>query len=391
MDVPDRRFMRKALSLALRGVGCASPNPAVGCVIAQGDRIVGQGWHEYSLVDHAEVRALKEAGLRARGATAYVSLEPCSHHGRTPPCADALIRAGIRRIVAATLDPNPEVSGKGLDRLREAGVEVELGLFKEEAEALIEAFACFVTTGRPLVVAKVGMSLDGRIGIRFRRKEKITSPQAGRFSQTLRQRSDAILVGVGTVLADDPELTYRGPGRKGRPLLRVVLDGKLRTPPAARLFRSRPFSPVLIFCDSAASERRRSRLEKAGAEVIALPGRSGALSLHKMLRELAKREVLGLLVEGGAETHWAFLSRRLVDKFYFIVAPLIIGGALSVPSVAGRGYGTARQAPRFAIRRRFTLGPDLVLETYPSYSRSLLSPWLHTGSAPSVVRDSAHA
>jgi diaminohydroxyphosphoribosylaminopyrimidine deaminase/5-amino-6-(5-phosphoribosylamino)uracil reductase len=391
MIVPDRRFMRKALSLALKGIGCASPNPAVGCVIAQGERIVGEGWHEYALVDHAEIRALKEAGPRARGATAYVSLEPCSHHGRTPPCADSLIRAGIRRVVAATIDPNPAVSGKGLDKLRKAGVEVELGLFQEEADALIEEFACFVTTGRPLVIAKVGMSLDGRIGIRFRQRQKITSPQAGRFSQTLRQRSDAIMVGVGTILADDPELTYRGSGRKGRPLLRVILDGKLRTPPAARLFRSRPFSPVLIFCDSAASERRRRRLEQVGAQIIALRGSGGALSLHRILRELAKREVLGLLVEGGAETHWAFLSRRLVDKFYFIVAPLILGGALSVPSVAGRGYGTAQQAPRFAIRRRLSMGPDLVLETYPSYSKSLLSPWLHAASAPSGPRDSSHA
>ncbi len=381
-DQSDRKFMGRALQLARRGVGLSSPNPSVGCVVVRAGRIVGEGLHEYALLDHAEVRALSEAGGKARGSTVYLTLEPCSHQGRTPPCADLLIKAGVRRVVAATIDPNPRVSGAGIDVLRSAGIPVEVGLMREEALPLIEPFACSVTTGLPLVVSKVGMSLDGRIATRRRENRWITSPEAREFGQSLRLQLDALLVGIGTVLADDPELTYRGSQPKARPLTRVVLDGRLRTPATARMLRSASRSPALIFCGRGAPAGRRRALEKTGAEVMPVRETKGGLDLKSVLHELARRRVLGVLVEGGAEVHWSFFSAGLVDKFYCVVAPLVLGGRGAVPSVGGEGYGKIREALRFRIGQSFYAGTDLVLETYPSGSRSILSPWLSRAVPP---------
>jgi diaminohydroxyphosphoribosylaminopyrimidine deaminase/5-amino-6-(5-phosphoribosylamino)uracil reductase len=373
--------MRRALALAEKSLGLASPNPPVGCVIVQQDEVVGQGWHEYKDRDHAEVRALAAAGNHARNATAYVTLEPCVHHGRTPPCASALIAAGVRRVVVARMDPNPTVSGKGISALRAAGIEVTVGTLQAEAGRIIEPFACHVTTGLPLVVGKVGMSLDGRIAAAGSPGGRITSEESREFGQQLRLRLDAVLVGIGTVLADDPQLSYRGKLPKARPLMTVVLDGLLRTPPSACFFQAVPEPHVLIFCQPDAPRERRRELEAKGAEVVALERGPKGLDLHRVLVELGKRNVLGLLVEGGSEVHWSFLSSNLVDKFYFIVAPFVLGGSKSVPSVGGEGYGHASEAPRFRIARSFNAGPDLVLETYPSHSRSILSPWLSEGTS----------
>jgi diaminohydroxyphosphoribosylaminopyrimidine deaminase / 5-amino-6-(5-phosphoribosylamino)uracil reductase len=374
-DVRDRRFLRMAIRLARRGLGFASPNPTVGCVIVQGERVVGRGWHDYDKLHHAEVVAVREAGVLARGAEAYVTLEPCSHQGRTPPCTDLLVNSGIRRAVVAMIDPNPLVSGRGLEYLRSRGVETKVGLLEREAAELIDPFACRMRAGRPLVVAKVGMSLDGRIAAPSGPERRITSPASGAFTQDLRLRSDALLVGIGTILKDDPILTYRGrPGRR-RPLMRVILDSQLRTPPGARVFEGTSRSPVLIFCSSECRPELRLTLERRGAEVVPGAGAPGRPDLGFVLQELARRDVLSVLVEGGSETHWAFLHRCLVDKFYFIVAPLVLGGGASVPAVGGEGYATIPDAPRFRIRRTFSAGPDLVVEAFPSYSESILSPW----------------
>ena len=375
-DSSDRRFMKRALALAEKGMGLASPNPSVGCVIVKNGRVVGRGWHEYSLLDHAEARALKAAGAHSKNATAYVTLEPCSHQGRTPPCADRLIQAGIRRVVVARIDPNPRVSGRGIARLTSAGIRVDVGLFPEEAGKIIEAFACHITTGFPFVISKVGMSLDGKIGTGSQKGRWITSPESREFGQHLRFGVDALLVGIGTVLSDDPELTYRGPAPKARSLMRVILDSRLRTPPAARLFQTQPRTPVLIFCGPEVSEIRSKRLQREGAEVVRVPLLPDGLDLRAVLQELGKRNVLGLLVEGGSRVHWAFLSSGLVDSFYFILAPIVLGGSNSIPSVGGAGYKAVADSPRFRIRRSYPVGPDLVLETYPSYSRSIISPWL---------------
>jgi len=379
VDAADRKFMRKALRLAEKGLGLASPNPSVGCLIVQEGSIAGRGWHEYASLDHAEIRALREASGLSKNATAYVTLEPCCHQGRTPPCVDSLIRAGIRRVVVARTDPNPRVAGRGIEILRASGIQVDIGLMSEEAGKLIEPFACHVTTGLPLVISKAGMSLDGKIGTGRPEGREITSPEGREFGQRLRLAADALLVGVGTVLADDPELTYRGRQPKARPLIRVILDSLLRTPPSARLFQSRPRSPVLIFCGSGAPQNRSIELENQGAEIIRVPSSDTGLDLQSVLGELGKRDVLGLLVEGGSRVHWSFLSGGLVDNFYFIIATLVLGGKNSIPSVGGTGYISAAQSPRFKIRRSFHVGPDMVLETYPSYSKSILSPWLNIG------------
>jgi diaminohydroxyphosphoribosylaminopyrimidine deaminase/5-amino-6-(5-phosphoribosylamino)uracil reductase len=389
ISAQDRRFSRRAIELACRGAGRASPNPTVGCVIVQDGRVVGEGFHEYECRDHAEVVATRRAGELARGATAYISLEPCSHRGRTPPCAELLVAAGIRRAVVPLADPNPMVSGRGFELLRSNGIEVDLGYMKDEAAELIEPFACHVTTGRPLVVGKVGMSLDGRIAAQGGPVRRITSREAGEFTQKLRLRLDALLVGVGTVVADDPQLTYRGSEVKARPLIRVILDSRLRMSRRARVFESVPSSPVLIFCGPRAPARSRRELEASGAEVIPVALQRGRVDLHSVLEELGRRRVLGVLVEGGSETHWSFLSGSLLDKFYFIIAPLVLGGTGAVPAVGGEGYPGASTAPGFRIRKRFELGPDLALETYPCFSRSIISPWQPEEMPPSDARDSS--
>jgi diaminohydroxyphosphoribosylaminopyrimidine deaminase/5-amino-6-(5-phosphoribosylamino)uracil reductase len=381
-NADDRKFMKQALGLARKASGLASPNPTVGCVIVRNGGVLGRGWHEYDRKDHAEVRALGQASGSLRNATAYLTLEPCSHYGRTPPCADKLVEAGIGRVVVARMDPNPLVSGRGIERLRSAGIKVDVGLLSEEAGKLIEAFACRISTGLPLVVSKAGMSLDGKIGTGRPEGRWITSPESREFGQQLRLTADALLVGIGTILADDPDLTYRGPASKRRPLMKVVLDAQLRTPCAARIFQTSPNTPVLIFCRERASQAHRAELEKKGAEIVSVPGSDDELDLRAVLEELGRRDVLGVLVEGGSKTHWSFLSNKLVDKFYFIIAPIVLGGKDSVPSVGGKGYAAVEESPKFKISRCFSVGPDIVLETYPHYSRSIISPWLSPEKAP---------
>lgn len=375
MDPRDLDFMREAIALAEKSLGLASPNPPVGCVIVQEGQVVGRGWHEYAARDHAEVRALAEAGMRARGGTAYVTLEPCSHFGRTPPCVDALRHAGIRRVVVSRMDPNPKVCGAGIDELRAAGVTVETGLLLEEGARIIEPFACHVTTGLPLVVCKAGMSLDGRISAAGDRGGRITSEAGRAFGQQQRLHLDALLVGIGTVLSDNPALTYRGDLPKAQPLITVVLDSSLRTPVQARLFENADPSRVLIFCGADAPAERREELEGRGAEIIRVPRAREGLDLREVLAVLGKRGILGLLVEGGSAVHWSFVSAQLADKFLFIIAPTVLGGVGAVPCVGGQGYPSAGDAPPFRIGRHFFAGPDLVLEAYPKYSRSILSPW----------------
>ncbi len=373
--IEDRKFMRQALSLARKGIGRTSPNPPVGCVLVRSGRVVGRGFHVYDLRDHAEARAIAEAGMGAKGATAYVTLEPCSHYGRTPPCAELLIRSGVRRVVIPMIDPNPKVAGAGVSLLRSAGVSVEVGILAEEACRVIEPFACHALHGRPLVVSKVGMSLDGRIATSSGESRWITSPEGRGFGQDLRLELDAILVGSGTVLADDPELTYRGRAPKARPLLRVILDGRLRISPSARILRSGPSGSSLVFCRKDPPHRKRRALEAAGAEVIPVSAGAAGLDLHRVLEKLAGMGILGVLVEGGSSVHWSFAAAELVDKFYFLIAPIIIGGKHAVPSIGGAGYRSLSSLPRYRFLSRFMAGSDLVLETYPSYSRSILSPW----------------
>jgi diaminohydroxyphosphoribosylaminopyrimidine deaminase / 5-amino-6-(5-phosphoribosylamino)uracil reductase len=390
-DAADRKFMKMALTLAEKGAGLASPNPSVGCIVVRDGKVVGRGMHEYSFLDHAEVRALRKASGLSRDATAYVTLEPCSHHGRTPPCVDLLIQTGVRRVVVARIDPNPRVAGRGIERLRSSGIRVDLGLMEEEAGKIIEPFACHITTGLPLVMSKVGMSLDGKIGTGQPGGRWITSPESREFGQGLRLGSDALLVGINTVLTDDPELTYRGRAPKARSLIRVILDSRLRTPATARLFQTESHAPVLIFCGRSASEAHQKELERSGAEVIRIEHSENGLNLSAVLKELGARDVLGLLVEGGGRIHRSFLSCNLVDKFYFIIAPMVLGGTDAILAVEGPGFGTVKDSPKFKVRSFFSIGPDVILETYPSWSRSIISPWLSPETFPSGGRCSSPA
>jgi diaminohydroxyphosphoribosylaminopyrimidine deaminase/5-amino-6-(5-phosphoribosylamino)uracil reductase len=316
--------MRRALELAQATVGLASPNPQVGCVLVRDGEIVGEGAHLYDDLDHAEIVALKQAGDLASGSTAYVTLEPCSHHGRTGPCADALIAAGVQRVVAATVDPYLQVSGQGVARLRAAGVEVLVGLLEREARAVNEAFVRFIQSGRPLVTLKAALSADGMIAppaaMRVKRQTYwLTGAEARADVQRMRHGADAVLTGIGTVLTDDPLLTDSsglvGPGGRvrRRKLLRVVLDSRLRMPLDSQLVQSAS-GDVLVLCDRRAEAESVAVLEAAGVEVVRVDGHAGQLDLGAVLDALGKRKILSVLLECGSALNGAFLWAELVDK-----------------------------------------------------------------------------
>lgn len=371
----DEQWMRRALGLAASAIGEASPNPLVGALVVRDGRIVGRGVHRYAQVTHAEVLALEDAGEQARGATLYTTLEPCSHHGRTPPCTEMIIRSGIARVVAAMIDPNPQVCGRGLETLRRAGVRVDLGVCEGEARRLNEAFVTYITTGRPFVHLKIAMSLDGRIATRSRESRWITGEAARHRAHELRHQSDAVLVGIGTVLADDPELTDRLGRPRSRPLARVVLDSRLRLPLESKLVRTADAAPVLVFT-SFAEQERIELLRALGVTVIRAPAHDHRVSLPAVLEELGRREITRLLVEGGAEVAAAFVEHRLVDKFTLFLAPRLIGGREAVPALGGRGCARVSEALVVDIVGLDRVGEDIELTAYPWHDRpqDLISP-----------------
>jgi diaminohydroxyphosphoribosylaminopyrimidine deaminase/5-amino-6-(5-phosphoribosylamino)uracil reductase len=415
--------MKLALKLAARGVGWASPNPMVGAVVVRDGEIVGRGWHRRYGAAHAEVEALNQAGERAHGATLYVTLEPCNHEGLTPPCSRAVLAAGISRVVVAMADPNPRVAGGGSEFLRQRGVTVEMGLLAEPARRLNEAWLKWVTTGLPYVIAKAACSLDGRIATAAGESQWLTGEAARAFGHRLRHACDAILVGVGTVLADNPRLTARPggserlvgeenqgaqppapcpdappsapddvsgtgfrpvqEGAEERPVfhsvaqtshlrlasrfkdpIRVVLDSRLRIPLTARLLHLDSPAPTLIAATENAPPKKVQALEKLGAEVLILSEDAGRVALRPLLQELGKRRITSLLVEGGADTLGSFFDARLVDKFFFFYAPKILGGPPAFPAVAGKGVNRlaeAHQVRDLTVRR---LGADLLISGY---------------------------
>ncbi len=317
----DHRYMTRALRLAERGLYSADPNPRVGCVLVRHGDMVGEGWHERAGEAHAEVRALAAASEQAFGATAYITLEPCCHYGRTPPCTDALLRAGVTRVVAAMADPNPQVAGRGLTQLRTAGVAVECGLLEAEARALNPGFIQRMTEGLPLVRIKLAMSLDGRTALASGDSQWLTGAAARQDVQRLRARSSAILTGIGTVLADDPQLNVRLPEAARQPL-RVILDTELRTPPAAKLLRLP--GAVLIFT-AMADPAAQAPLQAAGAEIIVIPRCEWELNLQRVMRELARRECNEVHVECGPTLAGALLQAGLVDELVIYMAPILLG------------------------------------------------------------------
>jgi diaminohydroxyphosphoribosylaminopyrimidine deaminase/5-amino-6-(5-phosphoribosylamino)uracil reductase len=347
-------YMRRALDLARQGEGLTSPNPTVGAVLVQGDEIVGSGFHTFAGRKHAEVIALEQAGAKARGATLYLTLEPCSHQGRTPPCADAIVAAGVRRVVAPLADPNPRVSGEGFRRLRAAGVEVELAPeYAREAEKLNEGFFHFMRTGRPLVTLKAALTLDGKIAAPVDNRGWITSEKARAHVQHLRHTSDAILTGIGTVLADDCLLTDRTGLPRSRPLLRIVVDSQLRLPAQSRMVESAR-GDVMVATTSAASAERRRALEAHGVKVLVVNGVGGRVDLYGLVEHLGKEQYLSLMIEAGSKVNWAALEGGVADKIFLYYAPKILGGLQSLPVVGGLGRRSRKEAIQF---RNLTVGP----------------------------------
>jgi len=341
--------MREALQLAKQGRGQTSPNPTVGAVVVRDDTVVGRGFHTWAGIDHAEIVALREAGESARGSTLYVTLEPCSHQGRTGPCVEAILAAGVARVVAAMQDPNPEVSGTGFERLRNAGIEVVIDPeFSKEAERLNEPFVHFMTTGRPLVTVKAAVTLDGKIAAPQDNVGWITSEVARADVQQVRHLSDAILTGVGTVLEDDCLLTDRSGKTRSRPLLRIVLDSQLRVPLQSKIVTSAK-DDVIVVGTSAGPSERRTALEQAGIRVLIADGPAGRTDPAKVVQYLAKERYLSLMVEAGSKVNWTMLDNQIADKILFYYAPKILGGLKSLP-VAG-GAGRQRRADAILLER----------------------------------------
>jgi len=378
----DQKYLRRALELAQKSFGLASPNPNVGAVLVDSGReVLAEGFHTYDGKKHAEVLALECAGEKARGATLYINLEPCCHHGRTGPCTDALIAAGIKRVVACTPDPNPAVSGRGFARLRQAGVQVTSGVLEEEARPLNDAFAKYIRYHLPLVTLKAAMTLDGKIApppddlISAQSQNAtgqtggptggwITSEEARAHVQKLRHQHDAIFVGVGTVIADNPLLTDRSGLPRRRPLLRVIVDSHLRLPRGSRIIQTAK-DDVLVFC-SFAEEKRKQELQEQGIQVeqVASAGPDGRPDLQAICRRLADREITSIMIEGGAMVNWAALASGTADKVFFYYSPKILAGTGSVPFAAGAGFRKMSDAAHLKWLRLHRFGEDFAVEGY---------------------------
>jgi diaminohydroxyphosphoribosylaminopyrimidine deaminase/5-amino-6-(5-phosphoribosylamino)uracil reductase len=366
----DIRFMEHALELARKGVGLASPNPAVGCVIVRDGQIVGEGLHRYELRDHAEIVALKSAGEKTRGATLYVNLEPCNHTGRTGPCTEAIIAAGVQRVVAGIEDPNPANSGRGFARLREAGIDVSTGACEEEAQRLNEAFACWIRSRKPFVTLKSALTLDGQLALPQSPKKDtnksgkrdssgwITSEESRAEVHRMRHASDGLLCGIGTILADNPLLTDRSGLPRRRRLLRVVLDARLRLPPKSRIVATAG-GDLLVYTVASLRSPKARKLQNAGVEVVRAKTRNGRIDLQAVLAELGRREILSVLLEAGPTLNGSALAAGIVHKLFLFYAPKISGEARAPFALAPR-----MALPPLRNLRSQAFGPDVAIEAY---------------------------
>lgn len=368
LDHADKEFMRMALELAARGRGLVSPNPMVGAVVVKDGRVLGQGYHKEAGGHHAEVYALAEAKGETEGATVYVNLEPCCHFGRNPPCTNQLIAAGITRVVVAVTDPNPRVSGAGLRELEENGIEVTTGVLAEEARRLNEVFFKYITTGLPFVSIKAAVSLDGKIATRTGNSRWISGEESRRRGHELRRAADAIVVGVGTVIKDDPLLNVRLPvlqdKAKTKHPLRLILDTRARIPLTAKVIKENPEQTVIV-TGSDPPAYKVEKLRAAGVRIWTLPLRRGRVSLPALLAKAGEERLSSLLVEGGGEVNAAFLGENLVDKVYLFLAPRIIGGASAPTWVEGEGVDQVVKGSHWRNAGLTELGNDLLLEYYP--------------------------
>lgn len=360
----DDAYMKQVFQLALKGKGVTSPNPMVGAVLVRDGELVGEGFHQYHEQKHAEVLALDQAGEKARGATLYVNLEPCCHRGRTGPCCRYILDSGVARVVAAMRDPNPLVKGKGFEQLTMGGVEVVWGTMESEAQRLNEAYVKYITSHIPFVIAKTGATLDGKISSGLESQQWITSVESRHRGHQLRLEADAILVGIGTILKDDPRLTDRSGQPRRRPLLRVVLDSQLRLPLDSQLARTHHEGAIILFCADGRDRSRQRQLENAGMEIIPAFTVRGRVPLEVVLETLGQRQVMSLLIEGGAEVNFEAVQTQIVDKLICFLAPKILGGTKGVGMFGGTGFFTLDQAPSLLFSKTEKIGPDLMIEAY---------------------------
>lgn len=366
--------MARALELASMARGRTSPNPMVGAAVYKKEKIVGEGYHSRAGEKHAEVKALEMAGGEARGADLYVNLEPCSHFGRTPPCSQAIINAGIRRVFTAMIDPNPKVAGKGLKRLRQAGITVQLGLMEKEARRLNEIYLKYITSSLPFVLIKCGMTLDGKTATNTRESRWITSESARERVHQLRNEVDAVMVGIGTVLADDPELTTRLPGQKGKNPTRVIIDGLLRIPAKSKVLSHQKRSRTILVTTSHAPEERVRSLRELGAEVLIMGGDGRRVDMSQLMTELGKKGLTSLMIEGGSEIAASALAAGIVDKVIFFIAPKIIGGREAPTAVGGEGISSLNEAFQLQEVNFVPLGDNLMVEGYLVQQEGKCSP-----------------
>jgi diaminohydroxyphosphoribosylaminopyrimidine deaminase / 5-amino-6-(5-phosphoribosylamino)uracil reductase len=360
--VDDEAYLERALGLAERGRGLTSPNPLVGAVVVAGGRIRGEGFHEGPGRPHAEIVALEEAGDDARGATLYTTLEPCDHFGRTPPCTQTIARAGVARVVSAMGDPNPIVDGRGFAALTTVGIEVRTGVLAQEATRLNEAYVKHVRTGLPFVTWKMAASLDGKVASRDGTSRWITGEAARADVHRLRAAADAILVGAGTALVDDPSLTVRDPGYRGRPPLRVLVDARGRVPETGDLFDGA--APTMVATTSLAPRERTEAWRARGAEVVEYEPEGGGVPLPQLLSDLGKRGVQGVLLEGGPTLAWSMVEDRAVDKVVVYLAPKLIGGQDAPGVLGGRGFAPIAQAMQLSVASFDRVGEDLKVEAH---------------------------
>jgi len=360
----DLSFMAMAYSLAEKAKGQTSPNPCVGAVVVKNGQIVGWGYHQEAGQPHAEILAVERAGRFTKGATLYLTLEPCVHWGRTPPCVDHLLQLGLKRVVISSYDPNPLVHRKGVARLRAAGLEVITGLLTERQERLNETYNKYITTRIPFVTLKAALSLDGKIAAPSGEAKWISSEESRFFVQNLRSEYDAILVGIKTVLKDDPHLTIRLEGLVKKRWYRVVLDSNLSFPLKARMLEEPEAGKILIFTGGKISQSKAHQLQERGAEIIKVPEKAGQVELSAVLAELGRREITSVLVEGGALTLTSFIQQKLADKVYFFLSPKLIGGQKALTPYEGPGISSVAEALNLKKIRHFSLKNDIIIEGY---------------------------
>lgn len=368
-DKPERtsaneKFMRRALTLAARARGHTSPNPLVGAVIVQGDRIVGEGYHQKAGETHAEINALNHAGKVARNATLYVTLEPCCHWGRTPPCTEAIIRAGIVKTFVAHVDPNPKVAGKGIRELERVGIHVHVGLCEDEARRLNEIYIKYIQTKRPFVILKSAISLDGKIATVSGESQWITSQASRLKGHEIRGSVDAILVGIGTVLRDNPSLTTRIPNQEGKDAVRIVVDSQGRTPLTAKIFNPNSEAGVIIAVTKKALAEKVEKLQAAGAEVLVIEEQQNRVCLSALMKKLGQREITSVLIEGGGEVNASALKAGIVDKVSFFIAPKLIGGVNAPGPIGGEGIQRLSEALELRDLTVMPIEADFLIEGY---------------------------